>query len=357
MRLGVPVTISMLAIAALVGCTEEEAGPEPLRSVRSVIVSPTVENETITQTGEIVARRDVPLGFRLGGRIAARPAEIGTTVAAGDLLATLDPRDLDSQLRIASAEVEGALAALSVAEAHADRQTQLLERDIVSKAAVEAAEADRQTAAARLSAAKAQLAAAEDQRSYADLRATEAGIITAVLAQPGEVVGPGQPVVRIAAAGEREAAFNVSERLAAGAEPGLPVTVSLISDPSVAVGGVLREVSPTADPVTRTYRVLVSLPGEARGMPFGAAVQGSVTFGASGLVSLPRSALTSQDDAPAVFVVTEEGTLSRRPVTVARYEDDRVIVAQGLNDGDRVVTAGVSKLRPDQAVLVTEDQQ
>jgi RND family efflux transporter MFP subunit len=357
MRFHVSIMIGAIALTALAGCKDEEEAAEPLRAVRSLIVTPGAERESLTQSGEIVARREVAIGFKLGGRLASRPIEVGMAIQPGDVLATLDPQDLETQIRIAEAEVNAARAAVEAAQANADRQQLLLQKDIVSKAAVEAVEADRKTAEARLSAAEAQLTAARDQRGYADLRATEAGIVTAILVQAGEMAGAGQPILRVAKSGEREAAFNVAERYVAGALPGLPVTVSLLSDPSITTQGTLREVSPTADPVTRTYRVLVNLPKGAPDMAFGATVQGAVTFDLPGMISLPAASLTSQDGKPAVFVVSAEGILTRRSVTVARYEEDRVLLAEGLVAGDRVVTAGVSKLRPEQAVLVSEDGQ
>lgn len=357
MRFGTSTVLGFLALSVLIGCKEDADAPEPLRSVKSVVVSPGAEAEVVTQTGEIVARREVAISFKLAGRIANRPIEVGMSVQPGDVLAALDPQDLENQIRVARAEVEAAHAALEAAQANADRQSQLFERSIVAKAVVEAAEADRKTAEARVAAAEAQLASAKDQRGYADLLATEAGIVTAVLAQAGEVVAAGQPVVRIAKSGEREAAFNISERFVAGATLGLPVKVSMLSDPSVTTPGILREVSPTADPVTRTYRVLVALPEAGPAMAFGATVQGEVSFDLPGTFSLPAAALTSEDGKPAVFVVSQDGILSRQIVTVARYEEDRVLLADGLAAGDRVVTAGVSKLRPEQAVLVSEEGQ
>ena len=357
MKLGTSTVIGFLALSVLIGCKEEAEAPEPLRTVKSVVVTPSAEAEVVTQTGEIVARREVAISFKLGGRIASRPVEVGMAVQPGDVLAALDPQDLDNQIRVANAEVEVARAALEAAQANADRQKVLFERGIVAKAVVEAAEADRKTAEARVAAGEAQLASAKDQRGYADLVVTEAGIVTAVLAQAGEVVAAGQPVVRVAKSGEREAAFNISERFVAGALPGLPVTVSLLSDPGVTTPGILREVSPTADPVTRTFRVLVSLPEAGPAMAFGATIQGKVSFDLPGTYSLPAAALTSEDGKPAVFVVSDDGILSRKIVTVARYEQDRVLLADGIAQGDRIVTAGVSKLRPEQAVLVSEEGQ
>ncbi|ESW61844.1 MAG: hypothetical protein Q27BPR15_04310 [Rhodobacter sp. CACIA14H1] len=358
MRSRLPITLGLVAVVALGACTEEEETPEPLRAVRSVVATAADEVQQVTQTGEIVARRDVPLAFKLGGRLLTRPVEAGAVVKAGDLLATIDPRDLENQLRIAEAEVEAATAGESVARTHVERQRQLASRDIVSKAAVEAAEADWQAALARVEASKAQLAAARDQLSYAELRAPEGGTVIAIAAQPGEVVAAGQPVLRIAAGGEREAAFNISEKLVAGAQAGLPVGISLVSDPQVTADGILREISPAADPVTRTYRVLVSLKDAPERMGFGATVEGTVAISSPGLMAFPAAALTNEGDLPAVFVV-EEGTglLKRKPVTIARYEQDRFLVTEGIEAGDRVVTAGVSKLRPDQAVTLMEDGQ
>lgn len=348
---------ALLVMAVLAGCKEEAAAPEAARSVRTVVVAAESGFASVTQTGEVVPLRALDLAFKVPGRIVTREVALGDVVQAGDLLAGLDPRDIDNSVATAEAELAAAEAAEAAARAQAVRQRQLFEKEIVAEAALQAAEAEAEAAKGRLNAARAGLASARDQRSYADLRAPVGGIVTAVLSDPGEVVAAGQPVVQIAEAGAREAAFNLSADLAAEAVPGLTVEVALLSDPKVASTGTLREISPMADPVTRTYRVLVALPGAPAAMGFGTVVEGKVTVPVAGSFTIPAAAITAMDGAPAVYVVDDAMKLERRPVTVLRYEAETAVLSDGLTPGERVVTAGVSKLRPGQDVTLWEDAQ
>lgn len=348
---------ALLAVAVLSGCQEEATAPEPARAVRTVALTAETTFDTVTQTGEVVPMRALDLAFKVPGRIVQRDVTLGDRVQAGDLLAAVDPRDIENSVAMAEAEVAAAEAAEAAARAQADRQRQLFEKDIVAEAALQAAEAEAEAAKGRLDAARSSLASARDQRSYADLRAPVDGIVTAVMADPGEVVAAGQAVVQIAEAGAREAAFNVSAELAAEAAPGLAVEVALLSDPTVAVKGAIREVSPVADPVTRTYRVLVALPDAPDAMAFGAVVEGRVAVPVEGSFTVPAAAITVLEGAPAVYVVDGAMKLERRAVTVLRYEAEAAVLSGSLAAGDIVVTAGVSKLRPGQDVTLWEAAQ
>ncbi|WP_158241776.1 efflux RND transporter periplasmic adaptor subunit [Tabrizicola sp. TH137] len=346
-----------MAVTVLTGCKEEAVAPEPARAVRTVEVTAEATEEAVTRTGEIVPMRALDLAFKVPGRILQRDVTPGDRVRSGDLLATIDPRDIENSVAMAEAEVAAAEAAEAAARAQAERQRQLFEKGIVAEAALQAAEAEAEAAKGRLNSERAKLASARDQRSYADLRAPVDGIITAVMADPGEVVASGQPVVQVAAGSAREAAFNLSAELASQAKPGLAVEVMLLSDPTVTTTGTLREVSPVADPVTRTYRVFVTLPDAPDAMSFGSVVEGKVLVPVAGRFTIPAAAITVQDGAPAVYVVDAGMKLERRPVTILRYETATAILSGGIGVGDRVVTAGVSKLRPGQDVTLWEAAQ
>ena len=349
--------VALLVVAVLSGCKEEVATPEAARPVRTVIVEAETGFESVTQTGEVVPMRALDLAFKVPGRVVKREVALGDLVQAGDLLASIDPRDIENSVAMAVADVAAAEAAEAAARAQADRQRQLFEKEIVAEAALQAAEAEAEAAKGRLDAARAGLASARDQRSYADLRAPVGGIVTAVLSDPGEVVAAGQSVVQIAEAGAREAAFNLSAELATEAVPGLSVHVTLLTDPTVVTAGTLREVSPVADPVTRTYRVLVTLPDAPAALGFGAVVEGKVAVPVEGSFIIPAAAITAMDGAPAVYIVDDAMKLERRPVTVLRYETETAVLSDGLTVGERVVTAGVSKLRPGQDVTLMEAAQ
>ena len=340
-------------VASALGCREAPSTPIAPRPVRTVTVAIANGSDTVVQTGDVQPRRETDLALQIEGRIARRLVEVGAAVARGQILARLDDGLVQNEVRAAQAELTSTAAALELARGNLARQDKLFAAQSASAQQIDEATAAVRSAIARNDVAAAAALNARRKLGYTTLVAPEDGVVTAVGANPGQVVAPGQMVVRVATQ-ERDAVFTISDRIVAATSRDVKIRVQLVSDPAVAVVGAVREVSPAADPVTRTYRVRVALPGTAP-MPLGASVTGTVELPAEPVVALPASALTSDGNGPAVFVVdlaTEQ--LRRRAVTVARYGDDRVVIASGLHNGDRVVTAGVSKLRPGQRVALAE---
>lgn len=334
------------------GCDEaEKAKAEPPRPVRAVIAKPGVIGEEVVQTGDIQPHTETDLGFRIDGRVATRTAEVGMVVKKDQLLATLDLRDVENEVRAAEAEVTRADAAEALAKSALDRQRALFEKQIIARVRVEEAEAGWREANARTQSAQSGLKTAQNKLAYAELHAPYDGIVSAIAINGGQVVSAGQAAIKLASVSERDAVFNVSERLYLAAPGDVRVEVALVSNPAVKVAGTLRDASPSADPATRTYRVRFALLDAPPDMTLGAAVTGRIMLSGKPLFVLPASALTNQDGKPAVFVVqpsTQE--LIRKPVAVARYTATEALVDSGLAEGDAVVTAGVSKLRPGQKV-------
>jgi RND family efflux transporter MFP subunit len=348
-----PRIFAAISLIALVGCSEEKAEAEKPRPVRTVIASLSFVDQTITQTGEIKPHIETDLGFRIDGRVATSSVDIGAAVAKGDVLAILDDRDVLSELRSAQADLTSAISASELARTNLERQSSLFEKQAVAKARVDEADSNWRTATARRDAAEAVVESAKRKVGYTKLIADSTGIVTAIGANAGQVVNAGQMVVRIADTAELDAVFDVSERIINVSPANIKVRVSLVSDPSVAVTGTVRDVSPTADPATRSYRVRIALPDAPAGMAFGAAVTGKVELPAGNMIALPATALTSASGKPAVYIVDRDAKkLQRKEVSVARYSDTQILVSSGLQAGDVVVIAGVSKLRPDQIVAV-----
>ncbi|WP_116424819.1 efflux RND transporter periplasmic adaptor subunit [Pseudomonas citronellolis] len=341
----------------LVGCGEEKRLEEPPRPVRTMIIKSATIGEELAQTGEIQAEVQTDLGFRIGGRIATRSAEVGATVVKGQVLATLDPNDVQNEVRTAEAEVASAEAAEQFARSALERQRSLFDKQFVARARVEEAEANWRAANARLNVTKAGLLTARNKLTYTELRAPDDAIVSAVAVNAGQVIDAGQLAVKLASTHKRVAVFDVSERLNTAVSLDTRVEVALVSDPSIKVIGPIRDASPTADEATRTYRVRIDLPDAPPAMTLGAAVVGHLVLPGKPLIVLPASALTSVDGKPAVFVVqTSTHELVRKPIVVARYSAEQALVESGLTEGDAVVTAGVSKLRPGQKVAYDAGQ-
>lgn len=352
-------TLSATAVTAfmlLSGCSDhEEVAAKVPRPIRSVIVHFQELGETVMQTGEVKPRIETAMSFRLDGQLTYR-VENGSTVTAGDVVARLDRTTAQNNLLTAQADVATAKAALNLGEATAQRNRDLFAKNITSRAQMQEADANLETAKAKVEVATAALANSEEGLSYTELRAEHDGIISAVGANQGQVVSAGQMVVTLISSAERDAVFDVPEKLI-NMKPEPPyVEISLISNPDVKAKGVVREITPSADPVTRTYRVKVALDAAAKEMPFGAAVIGSLVLSPQQLVELPASALTDHNGQPAVFVIDPPTRkLAYKTVQLTRFDDKSIFIGKGLAEGDLVAVAGVSKLREGEPVVLEED--
>lgn len=344
-------------VAVLAACGEQQAAKQPeVRPVRTVVVDPKPIDDDRSAVGEVKARYESDLGFRVSGKVVSRIVDVGVSVKKGDLLARLDEQDYRNKLKSAEADIVSAQATLVEARGAEDRLRQLLSSGTTTRANYDAALKNLRSGEAKLDAAKASLDLAKDQLAYTDLRAEFDGIVTAVGAEAGQIVNVGQMVARLAQPKERDAVFSVAES-AFREKPAQPpeVIVSLLSNPNIVTEGVVREVSPVADATTRTFQVKVTLRNAPEQMRFGSSVVGRLKTSTAPVIVLPGSALFDKGGQPAVWVVdTAKGSVALKPVVVVRYETDRVVLSEGLAKGDIVVTAGVNRLRENQKVRLAE---
>jgi|SRR5215472_4959345 len=331
---------------------EQKAATTPIRPVRTVTVELQQGGEKVSLTGEIQPRYQADLGFRVNGKILERPVDVGTAIKKGDLLARLDAQQYKQDLEVAKAEVAKADAEVTRSQAQEYRQRELLKNGHTTQVAYDQALKTFQTAKADAVAARARQLQASENLGYTELRADNDGVISAIGADPGQVVSAGKMVVRLAQPGEREAVFNIAEGAFHKRPTDPTVTVHLVSNPEIETAGPVRYISPQADPATRTYAVRVSLPEAPLQMRLGANVVGTVTLDQGQTVTIPGSALFQKDGKAAVWLVEKDNTVQLKPITVQRYEGDSVVVGDGLARGDVVVTAGVQKLLPGQKVAL-----
>jgi membrane fusion protein, multidrug efflux system len=338
------------AAAFLSACQPETQSSAPeARPVRTVTVVKRDIGETVTYTGRIEAENETRLSFRIGGRMVERSANVGDRVEPGQVVAKLEPQNELNALRSAQAAVAAAQAQFNEAKANYGRQKFLLSRDVASRVQYERAEQTQETARAQLDSAEAQLKTAQDQVSDTELKADAGGIVIATAAEPGEVVQAGQLIIRVAPKGGRDAVFDVPGQVLRSAPSEPLVKVSLTDDPAVTTVGRVREVSPRADPVTRTFEVKVGLTDPPAAMRLGATVIGSVQLDTSPTIEIPATALTEFDRRPAVWVVDPSSlTVSLRNVDVLRHNPATVAISNGLDTGEIVVTAGAQALHPGQ---------
>lgn len=349
----------MLSVAAVSAGCGQDAPPKAaeVRPVRTVTVDPKPIEEDRQAIGEIKPRQESDIGFRVAGKVVSRPVEVGVSVKKGDLLARLDEQDYANRVKSAEADVASAEAVLTEAQGAESRLRQLLATGTTTRANYDAALRNLRSGEAKLESARAALALAKDQLAYTDLLADFDGVVTAVAAEPGQIVAAGQMVVRLAPPGEKDAVFSVAESVLRGRPPGdkPEIVVNLLSSPAITAEGVAREISPVADPATRTYQVKVTLRNPPEAMRFGASVLGRLKGTTAPVVVLPGSALFDKNGQPAVWVYqADSNAVALKPVVVSRFETDRVIIGEGLAKGDVVVTAGVNRLREGQKVRLAE---
>jgi len=345
-----------LAAAALIAVTvagcDEPAPPAPqVRPVRTVTVEHRAEGETVSLTGHVRARDQGSLAFRIDGRVVERPVNVGDAVRAGQAIARLDPLNQENMLRSAQANLSAAEAVLTQARQTFWRQQELLRQGWTPRARFDDAQQALQTAEAQVSSTQAQLRIAQDHLGYTVLRADAAGSITATGAEAGEVVRAGQMIAQLAQEGGRDAVFDVPEGLIRTAPRDPVVQITLGDDPRITATGRLRELSPQADPVTRTFQVKVGVVDPPEAMRLGSTVTGRIQLAAPAGVQLPATALTEANGRPAVWVFDPASqSVALRNVDVARYDPESIVVSQGLEPGEVVVTAGGQVLRPGQRV-------
>jgi RND family efflux transporter MFP subunit len=350
---------------ALGACSKAEPPPEPVRAVKLLTVGVGALDTQLEYAGEVRARIESRLGFRVAGKIVRREVELGQHVQAGQLLARLDASDYRLGADAARAQVAAATTQRDLAAADVRRYSQLKAQNFISGAELERREASLKSAQATLDQAKAQLSSQSNQEAYAQLLADVPGVVTGIDAEPGQVVSAGSPVVRIAQDGPRDVVFVVPEDKRGDIRVGQKVNVRPWSAGMQPLQGQVREVAASADPVTRTYQVKVALPtaDAAAVPPLGATVHALPEgMGPTGqpVVKLPTTALRQEGgggQGTAVWVFdAASSTVKLQPVQLATADGTEAVIAAGLTPGMQVVAAGVHVLTPGQKVTVYQDR-
>ena len=349
-------TVLSLAGAALLlaACSRSAPPEEPVRAVKVLEVAGTAPSFRHEYAGEVRAQLESRLSFRVGGKLIKRQAELGQHVVAGQILAQLDPQDYRLAADAARAQVAAATTNRNLAAADYRRYQELKEQNFISGAELERRDSTLKSAQAQLQQAQSQLAVQGNQADYAVLTAAVSGVVTAIDAEPGQVVAAGAPVLRIAADGVRDVVFAVPEDKVAAIKVGAPVTLRVWAQ-SADLSGKVREVAASSDPVTRTYLVKVAVDAKEP-PPLGATV--TVTVPDAGpariaVIKLPTSALRQEGQTTAVWLLDKATmTLRSQPIQIATIDGNDAVVAAGLEPGMLVVSAGVHVLSAGQKVSI-----
>lgn len=344
---------SVIAMALLiVACSEKPPVVEDIRPVRAIQIAPAGAENVVELAGEIQPRYESRLGFRVGGKVIARQVEIGSVVKRGQLLMQIDPRDLQLSQSQANASVNAAASNLSLAKAEYERYRELRQKNFVSQAVLDAKEAAYKSALANHEQSNAALNIATNQNSYANLVADADGVVTALQAEAGQVVAAGMPVVQLARTGEKEARISIPEDQVEMVRQVKEMQVRIWANQALVLRGQLRELSPVADPATRTYTAKISIPNAPPEVRLGmTATVRFITKADKNLIRLPLTALLNEKNQTSIWVI-ENGAVKSVPVQVGGVMGNEVVIASGVNAGQMIVTAGVNTLRAGQKVHV-----
>lgn len=350
-RLGLGLLL-ILPVLWLSGCRTHAEPQEPIRPAIVARPQSAAAEAGTLYSGDIKARYESALGFRVGGKIRQRRVDVGAHVKAGDLIAELDPQDLHLQAGSARAALAAADADLATAKSERDRYEALRGKNFVSETQFDAVDNRLKAAAARATEARAALNVAQNQAGYSELRADHDGVITSIVVEAGQVVAPGQTIATLARDGEREVEISVPESRIADYQKDQAATIELWAESGTHLAGTLREIAPEADSTTRTFRVRVALGDNSDKAKLGQTARVFFSGSESDAAHLiPLASLYEKDGKPAVWLVdAKTRQVHLTAVTVSAYREQGVVLMDGVNTQDWIIAAGVHKLREGQTI-------
>lgn len=349
------VAIAVSSVLLLAACSKPVDKAEETRPVRAIRLAAGNVDIAAEFPGEVRARVESRMGFRVGGKIVARKIDVGSIVKRGQVLMQLDPQDLQLAKMQSDAALKAAESNRDLARAELKRYQELRQRNFVSQAILDSKETAFRAAQASYEQALAAYRNQSNQLGYTNLVADAGGVVTSVEAEVGQVVAAGTPVVRIAQAGEKEIVIGIPEDKVETLRRVTDVRVRTWANPDKSFPGKIRELSPVADPATRTYTAKIAIPNVQEDVKLG--MTAYVTFASkapNAMIKLPLTALFHQKSETSVWIV-ENGTVKPVAVQVAGTADNHVLVSGGVAPGQVVVTAGVNLLKPGQKVKILDD--
>ena len=349
------IVLASLTAAVLAACSKPAPPAADLRPVRAMTLVAGSNGERLEFSGDVRPRYESALGFRIGGKIVERKVDVGALVKKGDVLMRLDPQDMKLAETQARATLRAAETERDLANADYKRHVNLRSQNFVSQAVLDAKQSALKAAQANVEAARAGLRGQSNQANYTSLSADVDGVVTAIEAEVGQVVQAGSPVARVARTDEKEVVIGIPEDKVELLRKAGTVTVRLWANADQTIPGKIREVSPVADPASRTYTVKVSVPAR-QDVRLGMTATVELVAGANGAkggatLRVPLTALVQNKGATSVWVV-EGGAVKLVNVQVAGQVDNDVLLAGGVTAGQQIVTAGVNQLKPGQKVRI-----
>ena len=335
---------------SLTGCSKTTTVKEEIPLVRSQTINMDNSGQVANYSGEVRGRYETQLAFQVGGKIIKRNVQLGSIVNAGDVLMEIDGKDITQTVNISAAQVASAESQLSLAATNLERYRQLYEQGAISQAQLDQYQNAYQVALAAVHQSSAQYTQGANQLGYSSLVADSAGVISSISAEAGQVVSAGQSVITLVKEGDREIEINVPENRIEEMRNAQQVRISFWALPDASVEGRVREISPVADTVSRTYKIRVTLINPPVGINLGMTANVAIANATQQQAAyIPLTAIYQTGDTPNVWIIKDD-VVSVRPVKVGSFGDGKIQILGGLQDGEVIVTAGVQKLREGQKV-------
>lgn len=354
-RLFVAICCSVLLGSMLAACSKPEAPPPPVRAVKLATIGASGQQSAIQYAGTVTARSEAAVGFRVAGKLLSRPVEQGQSVRKGQLLAQLDATDYQLSAAAAQAQLNAATTERDLQQADLKRFEELRAQNFISAAELDRRTAGLKAAQSQVAQAQAQLKAQGNQTQYTQLVADDNAVVIATLAEPGQVVAAGTPVLRLAMDGARDVSFAVPEQRLAQVKVGQEVTVRTWGDNQTPRAARVREIAASADPATRTYAVKVELLDEPQ-PPLGATitVDWPIANNAPDSIRLPGTAIWRNNAGQSAVWVFDDKTqtVQARPVEIERADGNDWVLKSGLQAGEQIVIAGAHVLQAGEKVTV-----
>ena len=349
-------TVFLVASLALLGgCSKPLEKAEDIRPVRALKLTAGDADVVAEFSGDVRAKIESRLGFRVGGKIIARKVDVGTIVKRGQVLMQLDPQDLRLAQLQAVAGLKAAQSNRDLARAELQRYQDLRTKNFVSQAVLDGKQTAYQAAQASFEQAGAASKNQSNQTGYATLVSDLDGVVTGIDAEAGQVVAAGTPVVRLAQTADKDVVIGIPEDQLEMVRQISDIRVHVWADPGKVISGKLRELSPVADPASRTYTAKIALPASATDVKLGMTAYVAFTSKiAKAMIKVPLTALVQQKTSTALWVI-DQGTVKLVPVQLAGPAGNDILVAAGVVPGQTIVTAGVNLLKPGQKVTILDD--
>lgn len=351
------IVIALCSIGGMIWNSHRQAKAvtDDITVVQTAVIGAASAAQEYTYSGEVRGRYESQLAFQVSGKIIKRNVELGSVVNVGDVLMQIDPKDIQQTVNSASAQVYSAESQLRLAESNLNRFRQLYEDGAVGRMTYEQYVSAYEVAAAAVQQASSQRTQGANQLDYSLLRTDKPGVVSAIRAEAGQVVSAGQPVLTVVQDGEREVEISVPENRIEELRKTQQIKVTFWALSNVSAEGKVREIAPMADPITRTYKVRISLLNPPPEMKLGmTAAVSLINSEAQPTATVPLAAIYQNGDTPCVWVVTDD-TVALRPIKTGKFGNGTIQVIAGLQQGDRIVTAGVHRLNEGQKVKLGGD--